>query len=86
MIPGISDVARLPRLGKIRLGEKRVAQSGKEYPAALDHFNFTDAPDLLKMFGANCKEIDVIIPNENIARLQEKWHVVGVGEPGSPPT
>ena len=65
-IKGISEVRRIRRIGKIRLGEKKIAKSGKEYPSALDHFNFTDAPDLLAMYGANCKEIDVIIPNENV--------------------
>lgn len=66
MIKGISEVRRIRRIGKIRLGEKKISDKGKEYPAALDHFNFTDAPDLLAMYGANCKEIDVIIPNENV--------------------
>lgn len=46
MIPGVTDRTRLPRLGKIRLGEKRMSQGGKEYPAALDHFNLADAPGL----------------------------------------
>lgn len=64
-IKGISEVRRIRRIGKIRLGEKKV-KNGKEYPAALDHFNFTDAPDLLAMYGADCKEIDIIIPNENV--------------------
>jgi hypothetical protein len=30
MIKGISEIRRLPRLGKIRLGEKKTAESGKD--------------------------------------------------------
>ena len=32
-IKGLSEVRRLPRLGKIRLGIKKIAASGKEYPS-----------------------------------------------------
>jgi len=66
MIPGISDVRRLPRLGKIRLGEKRISPgSGKEYPAALDHFNFKDVPWVEEVYGPACKEIDIVLPHED---------------------
>jgi hypothetical protein len=37
-IKGLTERRRLPRLGKIRLGEKRTAQSGKAYPVELDYF------------------------------------------------
>lgn len=65
MIKGISDVRRLPRLGKIRLGEKRKAQSGKEYPSKLDHFNFKDVPWVAEVYGEACKELDIVVPVEN---------------------
>src|SRR5262245_51328381 len=51
MIPGVTDKKRLPRLGKIRLGEKARSQSGAEYPRALDHFNLTDAPAVKEVYG-----------------------------------
>lgn len=64
MIPGITDRSRLPRLGKIRLGEKRQGKRG-EYPAALDHFSFRDTPELEEVFGRQCREIyPVLIPVE----------------------
>ena len=66
MIKGISEVRRMRRLGKVRLGEKKINDKGKEYPSALDHFNFEDAPELQAIYGDNCKTIDVMIPNENI--------------------
>jgi Recombination directionality factor-like len=63
MIPGITTVNRLPRLGKIRLGEKATAASGKQYPKALDHFNFTDCPEVAAVYGADCRELyPVLLP------------------------
>ena len=70
MIPGLTTRNRLPRLGKIRLGEKRQTQRGTEYPAALDHFNFSDVPEVAEMYGADCREISpVILPAED----EEIW-------------
>jgi len=37
-VANISDRAGMPRLGKIRLGEKKKSASGKEYPAEIDYF------------------------------------------------
>lgn len=37
-IKGLSDVRRLPRLGKIRLGIKKKTDKGIEYPAEVDYF------------------------------------------------
>lgn len=72
MIPGITDRPRLPRLGKIRLGEKRQAKSGKEYPAALDYFNFRDVPELEAVFGKGAKELyPVFIPVDE----EDTWFV-----------
>ena len=65
MIPGISDVARLPRLGKIRLGAKKKNANGKEYPTALDHFNLKDVPWVEEVYGEKCKELDIMFPVEN---------------------
>lgn len=66
-IKGISEKRRMRRLGKIRLGKKEVNKSGNgDHPVALDHFNFEDAPELVAIFGNNCKEIEVILPNENV--------------------
>ena len=66
MIHGISDVRRLRRLGRVRLGMKVKNANGKEYPKALDRFNFEGAPELLQLFGENCREMDVMLPNENV--------------------
>lgn len=64
-IPGISEIRRLPRIAKIRLGEKRKNERGAEYPAKLDHFNLKDAPAVEAIYGKNCKELDIMIPVED---------------------
>jgi hypothetical protein len=66
MIKGLSEVRRLHRLGRIRLGEKAKNAAGVEYPKKLDHYNFADCPELSKLYGDNCKEIDIMIPNERV--------------------
>ena len=38
MIKELSDVRRLPRLGKIHLGVKAKNEKGVEYPKAVDYF------------------------------------------------
>lgn len=53
---------RLPRAGRIRLGEKEVNQKGREYPRELDYFNCTDAPLVGEIYGEKSRAIDVIFP------------------------
>lgn len=70
MITGVTTVQRLPRLGKIRLGEKTVSErSGKEFPSALDHFNFRDVPEVAAVFSPNgepCRELfPVLLPDND---------------------
>lgn len=66
MIKGIQEVRRLPRLGMIRLGIKKVSESsGKEYPAAIDHFNLKDVPEVAAVYGDTPKELDIVFPVEN---------------------
>lgn len=57
-LTGYTDKVRIKRLGKIRLGKKSISKrSGKEYPEALDHFNFIDAPAVEKVYGDNCRSL-----------------------------
>jgi hypothetical protein len=53
---------RLPRAGRIRLGEKDINDRGKEYPRELDYFNCVDAPLVGEIYGEKPREIDVIFP------------------------
>jgi hypothetical protein len=66
MIPGVTDRSRLPRLGKVRLGEKAQTDSGTEYPKALDHFNFKDAPELAELFPGEVSEFGpIVLPHDD---------------------
>jgi hypothetical protein len=48
-IKGISEIVRLPRLGKIRLGIKKKTDAGVSYPSPTDYFVCPD--ELKKVFG-----------------------------------
>jgi len=75
-IKGISEIRRLPRLGKIHLGiKKKKVVNGREveFPSAVDHFVFPeDNPlydNLVKVFGEKPKELRILIPVED----EERW-------------
>lgn len=62
-VKGVSERRRLPRLGKIRLGFKKVTKSGKEYPAEADYF--ICPPEVQKTYGEKPKELDIVFPVED---------------------
>ena len=71
-IQGLSERRRLPRAGKIRLGEKRVSQkSGNPYPAAVDYFVFPEenAKTLTGFFGEKAREIDIMFPDDDLEQI-----------------
>jgi hypothetical protein len=59
-IKGVSERRRLPRLGKIRLGIRQTAKSGREYPVDADHF--ICPPEVCKVYGETPRELDVLLP------------------------
>lgn len=64
MIKGLSDRLRLPRRGKIRLGEKKISKkTGKEYPVSLDYFVVPD--EVKKVYSDKPRKLDIMIPMEN---------------------
>ena len=62
-IKGLSDVVRLPRLGKIRLGERAVNEAGKEYPRATEHF--VVPAEVQEMYGAAPTSLEIMFPVED---------------------
>ena len=64
MIKGISEIRRLPRLGKIRLGEKKTADSGKEYPVETNHFVVPG--EVARIYGDKPQSLDILLPVENL--------------------
>ncbi len=72
-IDGLSDIRRLPRLGKIRLGVRKQTQSGAEYPAEVPYF-VLDAEDcptpaihakFRAVYGEKPTELTVMFPVED---------------------
>src|SRR3990167_1112232 len=75
-IKGLSDIRRLPRLGKIRLGIKKLAKSGKEYPAEVSWF--VVPPEVAKVYGEKPTELDVMFPTEDehmVFPQAYRWYV-----------
>ena len=62
-IKGLSDVVRLPRLGKIRLGERVVNEGGKEHPRATEHF--VAPPEVQAVYGAAPTSLEIMFPVED---------------------
>jgi len=71
------------RSGIIRLGhkEKRKRQDGSEYefPVQDSHFVLTDAPEIAEVYGAEPRELDVILPFPDIARNFDAFYTVWAG-------
>ncbi len=69
MIPikGWSDHLRMPRLGKIPLGVKKLTAKGVEYPTATDYFVCPD--EVKKVHGDKPRRLPIMIPTED----EEYW-------------
>lgn len=71
-IKNLSDVRRLPRLGKIALGVKKKSSGGKDYPAEVDYFV---CPDKVKaVFGETPKELRIMFPVNNAEIFFAQWY------------
>ncbi len=66
-IKGISEIVRLPRLGKIRLGTKKEGDDGSIYPVPTDHFVCPD--EVKKVFGEKPRKLRIMFPTED----REQW-------------
>jgi len=75
-IKGLSEVRRMPRLGKIRLGIKKQTKEGKEYPSEVDYFildpqtpseeeNKRLIQEFQKLYGEQPRQIKVMFPVAN---------------------
>jgi len=67
-IEGLTQVRRLPRLGKIAMGVKIPAHDNvKEHPQKTDHFVFKpevlkEYPQIAAVYGSKPKSLDILIP------------------------
>jgi len=66
-IKGISEIVRLPRLEKIRLGIKEEGADGNSYPTPTDYFVCPD--EVKKVFGEKPRELRIMFPTED----SEQW-------------
>ncbi len=80
-ISGLTEKRRLPRLGKIRIGEKVANASGSgEHPKALDYFSLNEKnpPELneafKKIYGDKPKSLKIVFPVENDAVFASQWY------------
>ena len=62
-IKGVSEVVRLPRQGKIRLGIKRENTEGIPFPEPTDYFVCPD--EVKKIFGEKPKELRIMFPTDD---------------------
>jgi len=70
-IEKISDIRRLPRLGKVRLGIKKEGQRGP-YPQAVDYFV---CPEEVKaVHGDTPRELPVMFPADDLELVAPQWY------------
>lgn len=73
-----SQVRRLPRLGKIRLGLKAQNQAGKTYPTEVDYL--VCPPEVEQVYGEKPTELDVMLPSDNPEEVfVQKYAMYGAG-------
>jgi len=69
-IKGVSDIRRMPVLGKIRLGVK-VDAGDKSHPQAVDYFV---VPDEIKQYvGEMPKKLDIMFPADDMEKVAQQW-------------
>jgi len=72
---------RLPILGKIRLGVRKEAKSGAQYPVTVEHFVLHDAPGVSAIYGDDPKELDIIFVSDDFdvsIPTWLKWYSAGI--------
>jgi hypothetical protein len=62
-IKGLSEIRRLPRLGKIRLGVRAQTKDGKEYPVDIPYFIVP--PEVAKVAGEKPMQLEVMFPSND---------------------
>jgi hypothetical protein len=71
-IKNLSEIRRLPRLGKIHLGIKVELPGKNPYPKAVDYF--VCPPEVQAVFGEKPKALTVMFPVEDDAKFAQQWY------------
>jgi hypothetical protein len=71
-IEGVSELVRIPRLGKIHLGVKVKSKEKKsEYPKATDYFVVPD--EVREVYGEKPTELQIMFPVEDPELFAQQW-------------
>ena len=71
-IDGLSDIVRIPRLGKIKLGVKvKAKDKDVQYPKATDYFVVPD--EVKKIYGEKPTELQIMFPVEESELFAQQW-------------
>ncbi len=71
-IKGVSELRRMPRLGKIRLGIKQISpRTQNPYPVATDYFVVAD--EIKKYVGEKPKTLEIMFPVEDPREFAIQW-------------
>ncbi len=70
-IKDLSNVRRMPRLGKIRLGIKVEPEGKNPYPRATDYFVVPD--EIKSIVGEQPKKLNIMFPTEKPEEFAQQW-------------
>lgn len=73
-IKGTTDVRRLPRLGKIRLGLKVEGATKSPYPQPTDYF--VCPAEVAAVYGQKPMKLDILFPVEDDEIFAQQWYRV----------
>ena len=71
-IKGLTDRRRMPRVGKIHLGERVINANGREYPRAVDYF--VCPPEVQAVHGARPTQLPIVIPVNEWELAAQTWY------------
>ncbi|MBA7607523.1 hypothetical protein ES703_14682 [subsurface metagenome] len=70
-IKEVSDIRRMPRLGKVRLGIKVEPEGKNPYPRATDYFVVPD--EIKELVGEKPKKLNIMFPTEEADKFAQQW-------------
>lgn len=73
-IKDLENRYRPQRLGKVRLGIKKVNKKGVEYPSATDYFVLPEIPGLKEMYGEKPTTLDIIFFFDSVEQVFPHFH------------
>lgn len=72
-IQSIQERNQPPVIGTIRLGVRKETDRGTEYPSNTDYFVLHDAPQIIDVYGATPRELDILFPSDDLEATVPTW-------------